>query len=447
MSINIGTFQLSGFIADGSGALSFAPTLTYGTGLGGESGDYVFNWTGPDAEGQNAGGQVVTVAATVNSWSLTVNLISLTSNGGEQLYSGNTLLVGGDLDGAGFTATGSGAASLQAFIQSLHVATPNGGPDSFRIGFSFTDVTAGSNGTWIQDFDSAIATPCFAPETRVAVPGGERAVADLRIGDLVMTASGSPKKVKWLGRRSYTAAEVAANPHVRSVLVRKDAIAAGMPHRDLELSPMHALLVDGCFVPAVSLVNGVTILRNDELAPVSYIHIEMDGHDVVFAEGQPAETFVDDASRQMFDNADEYYAVYGADPGTVTFAAPRLEEGVQLEMLRRRIATRAGLPTTAPSTGKLRGHVERLEDGVMEGWVVDTATGTPVELEVVVDGEVVATAIANRYRADLDHAGIAGGRGGFTVALPASVTSLREVSVRRVADGARVTVPEVALAN
>ncbi len=446
MTITAGNFVLSNFISDGDGTLSFAPTLIFP--LFSSTGDFVFNWNGVDAEGNNAGTAPVTVSdgGTGDSWSMTVTLVSLSSNGGEWLYSGNTQLVGGDIDGAGFTKTGAGAASLQAFIQSLHVSAPNGGPDSFQISFSLTDTTTSSGANWVQNFDTT-AAPCFAPGTRIAVPNGERAVDDLRIGDLVMTATGVAKKVKWLGRRSYTAAQVAANPHVRSVLVRKDAIAPGMPHRDMTLSPMHALLIDDCFVPAVSLINGVTILRNDELAPVSYIHIELDGHDVVFAEGQPAETFVDDASRQMFDNADEYYAIYGADQGIVSFSAPRLEEGLQLEALRRRIAARAGLPAPAASTGKLRGHVERLEDGVMEGWVVDTASSTPVELEVLVDGEVVATAIANRYRVDLDHAGIAGGQGGFTVALPASVTSLRQVAVRRTTDSARIVVPQVAMAD
>jgi hypothetical protein len=65
----------------------------------------------------------------------------------------------------------------------------------------------------------------------------------------------------------------------------------------------------------------------------------------------------------------------------------------------------------------------------------------------VADGEVVATAIANRYRVDLDHAGLAGGRAGFTVVLPASIVSLREVTVRRTTDGAKVAVPAAAMAD
>jgi hypothetical protein len=61
-----------------------------------------------------------------------------------------------------------------------------------------------------------------------------------------------------------------------------------------------------------------------------------------------------------------------------------------------------------------------------------------VEIEVLVDGEVVARTVANRYRVDLDHAGIAQGCAGFTVALPASAESLDQVVVRRASDGLKI---------
>ena len=39
---------------------------------------------------------------------------------------------------------------------------------------------------------------------------------------------------------------------------------------------------------------------------VSYFHIELETHDVIFAEGAPSETFIDDNSRGMFHNAHEF---------------------------------------------------------------------------------------------------------------------------------------------
>jgi hypothetical protein len=218
-----------------------------------------------------------------------------------------------------------------------------------------------------------------------------------------------------------------------------------MPHRDLIVSPIHGLFIDDVFVPAAALINGVSVLRSDALEPVSYVHIELDAHDVVFAEGAPAETFVDDDSRLIFDNADEYFDMFGADEMPRGFSAPRVEHGYQLEAIRRRLAVRGGLPVAVVAKGALKDHVERLESGMLEGWVMDEATdAAPVELDVLVDGEMVARVLANRYRADLDHAGLAGGRCAFSVTLPASAVRLSQVVVRRAQDGAVLSMPKVA---
>jgi hypothetical protein len=63
---------------------------------------------------------------------------------------------------------------------------------------------------------------------------------------------------------------------------------------------------------------------------------------VIFAENAPSESFVDDGSRAMFENAFEYSAT-DADPGPrdgPMFCAPRLEEEFLLETIRNRLAAR-----------------------------------------------------------------------------------------------------------
>jgi hypothetical protein len=361
--------------------------------------------------------------------------LHLVNGGGTDLLdasTGDTYTLG---HGLGTGGPGESASRLLSDLHSLRIVDSVNN-DSFSITFTLDDTTSHASTTFQEFFKTA----CYTPGTRIGTPAGEVAVEDLQIGDLVSTTSGAAKPVKWIGRRSYPAATVARAANLRPVLVRKGALGSALPSRDLMVSPMHALLIDEVFVPAAALVNGVSILRRELAGAAEYIHVELDQHEVIFAEGVPAETFVDDNSRAMFENVAEYYDLYGTTESPRGFSAPRIEEGYQLEAIRSRIA---GQAARAVAPGSLAGHVEQLADGVLEGWVMDRANPTaPVELEVLVDGEIVATVLANRYRADLDHAGLGDGRCGFSVAMPASAEAIMQVEVRRASDGGQVAMPQ-----
>ena len=135
-------------------------------------------------------------------------------------------------------------------------------------------------------------------------------------------------------------------------------------------------------MPAGLLVNGVSIVR-PPAAAVSYLHVELDGLDVVLAEGQPAETFVDHDSRAMFANAAEYGRLYpGAADAAEAFRAPRLEGGAALARIRAAIEARCGV-----RPGRLVGSVDRVAAGWVEGWAHDADNpAAPVLLEISVDG-------------------------------------------------------------
>jgi hypothetical protein len=458
-SVTAGGFTVTGFLSNATYA--YDPTNNYlnGTGTGSylltNSGStpsfwfnvpigsnttnpFIFDTTLAGPAGSYTGAQVVdATGSSGDSWSLNITFQTYDGNTNNDYLVSGAFLIG---DNGGHPTSesvyGTGASYLQSTLESfqLHMDFSS----QVSLTFTLTDLNGGAKAQWLEFFSA-----CFTAGTRIATPSGETNVEALRIGDLVATSTGVAKPVKWIGRRIYTAAQVAANAQLHPVLVRRDALGTGMPHRDLTVSAMHSLLIDDAMVPAVSLVNGVSILRSDELAPVSYFHIELADHDVVFAEGAPTETFIDDNSRLMFENADEFYDLYGAEAQAPAPMA-RLDEGYQLEAIRRRLAARAGATPAVASAGDLRGHVEGFEDGVLRGWAVATGSTAAVELEVIADGETVARVIANRYRLDLDHAGIDGSIGGFTTALPASVTSLSQVSVRRVVDGAVLPQPQVA---
>ena len=299
--------------------------------------------------------------------------------------------------------------------------------------------------------DTGDSIACYLRGTRIATPdGGEAAVENLRIGDRVTTLEG-PKAVKWIGRRSYSGRFARGNKAVLPVRIRANALADDVPCRDLWVSPKHALLLDGVLIPAEVLVNGTSIAQEREVEVVEYFHVELDRHGILIAEGALAESFVDDDSRGMFHNAHEHAALYpGAPRVPARYCAPRREDGEQVEAVRRRLALRANPAARSESEGfgALRGNVDTLAGGRLHGWAQHAARPeVPVCLEVLLDGAVIARTLANRYRADLWHAGLGSGCHAFEVALPEALHAQAQrlhgtgLRVRRIADGAELPSP------
>ena len=55
-------------------------------------------------------------------------------------------------------------------------------------------------------------------------------------------------------------------------------------------------------VPARLLVNGASIVRETTERRVTYYHVELDAHDIIFADGMAAESYLDTGNRAMFEN-------------------------------------------------------------------------------------------------------------------------------------------------
>ena len=88
-----------------------------------------------------------------------------------------------------------------------------------------------------------------------------------------------------------------SKPWVKDALpvrIARSALAPDVPHADLYVTAAHSLLIDGVLVPAELLINGTTITRYEahEYDELEYFHIKLDGHNVVYAEGAPAETLL-----------------------------------------------------------------------------------------------------------------------------------------------------------
>ena len=283
--------------------------------------------------------------------------------------------------------------------------------------------------------ETNLAAPCYCPGTLIRTDRGDVAVEQLAIGDRLITLGGSAEPIKWIGRRAFAGRFVEGRRDILPVCIRAGALGTGLPRRDLWVSPLHAMYLDGALVPASALVNDATIIQADAVERVDYIHVELERHQVIWAEDAASESFVDDYSRAMFHNAQEFAALY---PDAVSvpaiYCAPRVEAGEALAAIKRGIDRRAGLAWTGADE-RLQGRVDALEGQMLSGWAQNPdKSEVPVCLEVLVDGVAVARAVANGFRADLLAAGLGSGCHSFRLRLPKAAKQAR-IEVRRMSDG------------
>lgn len=180
-------------------------------------------------------------------------------------------------------------------------------------------ITAASNpdfqitlrNTTVSDVQSALLVACLVRGTMVLTPKGEVPVESLAIGDLVTTVDGSSAAIKWIGNRAFAGGFLRGNLRATPVAIRAGALGINVPARDLLVSPEHAVLVDGALVASEHLINGDTIHRVEGLDKVEYFHVEFDRPEVIFTNGAPTESYVDEGSRRMFANYREYLDLYG----------------------------------------------------------------------------------------------------------------------------------------
>jgi len=229
----------------------------------------------------------------------------VTPTGASWTVSGNASASGlGTLSIGGFTVndmidlTGFAAVS-ETFAGNALVLTNGGAHATLHIqgAFSSGDFHIASDGATSTDI--TIAPACYAAGTRILTERGEVTIERLRKGERVRTISGAMRPIVWIGHRDV---DLRHHPNPRRVLpirIAPHAFGRGLPKRALVLSPDHAVFVDDVLIPIRHLVNGSSVAVL-ELDAITYHHLELTRHDVVLAEGLPAETYLDAGVRNAF---------------------------------------------------------------------------------------------------------------------------------------------------
>lgn len=234
----------------------------------------------------------------------------------------------------------SGGDSFDGSLASLHFQSPVNTITIFGTG--------GGSGNWdlfeigIDSDDFRIV--CFAADTQIQTPEGSMRIADIKAGDVVTTIDGHHRRVLKNNARQITPLQLLRETRLSPVRIKAGALGNGMPQKDLLVSRQHRILVSSriakritgqsqVLIPAIRLVElpGIDIDRS--IKPIAYHHILLDRHDIVFANGAPAETlFVGPISTKALQDEPSEVCLdaYQADPMTParSFPEPRLAKKI-----------------------------------------------------------------------------------------------------------------------
>ncbi|GGH47563.1 hypothetical protein GVY41_04370 [Frigidibacter albus] len=185
---------------------------------------------------------------------------------------------------------------------------------------------------WSQDMaEVAAAIPCFTTGTGIMTAAGPVAVEDLRPGDRIITRDAGAQPLLWSGQRGFCWRALGLLPMLRPVRVRAGALGAGLPTRDLLLSPNHLLLAERpasadrgaeeMFLPARDLL-GQPGIEVAPLTEVRYLHLLLDRHHAILSEGCWSESLRPDPAAMLALTEASRSALAGASLGTEPCRTP-----------------------------------------------------------------------------------------------------------------------------
>jgi Hint domain len=142
---------------------------------------------------------------------------------------------------------------------------------------------------------------CFTTGTFITTLKGEKPVEDLQPGDRVITRDNGLQTVRRIDRRDFDYGQLSEAPQFAPVLVTIGAMGPGIPEREMLVSPQLRLLAQHDHVPygtnrtealvAAETLNDGRTIRSCHALGVRYVHVVLDKHEVILANGIWAEAF------------------------------------------------------------------------------------------------------------------------------------------------------------
>lgn len=149
--------------------------------------------------------------------------------------------------------------------------------------------------------DDNIDAICFSAEALIETRSGLVAAGNLAIGDLVRTRDAGLSPIRWIGERALSAKDLARRPNLCPIRIRAGALGKNTPQTDLVVSPQHRMLIRSnialrmfgaqeVLIGARQLLGIEGVEEATDLAGVTYVHILLDGHQIIYANGAETES-------------------------------------------------------------------------------------------------------------------------------------------------------------
>lgn len=144
-----------------------------------------------------------------------------------------------------------------------------------------------------------IISKCYLSGVQIQTEAGLKNIEDISPGDNVITwlsnlVDSQPRQVIWCGHGNVVVNENLPDDMAGwPVRICKNAITDNVPCKDMLVTGEHGLFLNGKFVPARMLVNGMSIIFDKSIKEYTYYHIETQHHAIIKADGMWSETYLD----------------------------------------------------------------------------------------------------------------------------------------------------------